>query len=168
MADCFTAVTARPVRRCMLLLLMAACLAALAGCGSVQMPQLPKLDFNLLQDKPAVAIKAGYGKVNIRPTPSTTQPPIATLKGGDKLELLEESGSWLNVSFYDTTGVKRQGWVYKYLVEGFDKPPEPVATAPGPSDAGLQGGSAPAAEPLEVESSPKTQSLPKSGSVSPM
>lgn len=168
MADCVAAVNRKGIWTALVALLCLVGMVFLGGCESVPLPDMSKFDFSLQQEKPQVAIKPGYSKVNIRPTPSTQQAPVATLKGGDKLELLEQNGDWFRVGFYDTTGAERVGWVYKYLLEGFDKP-HAVGTSPsGSPSAGVSGGQAAVAEPLEVETLPSEQDLPKSESVSPM
>lgn len=143
-------------------------LVVLAGCESVPMPDMSKFDFSLQQEKPVVVIKPSYSKVNIRPTPSTLQPPVATLKGGDKLELLGMNGDWFRVGFYDTTGEEQVGWIYKYLLEGYDKPRQSGTATASPSSSSVSDESAVVAEPLEVEPLPDDQELPKSESVSPM
>lgn len=93
----------------------------LAGCQTIQMPDVSNYDLGLF-DHTTITIKRSYNKVNIRPTPSTNQAPIATVTGGDSLQLLAERGNWLNVEFYDTAGNGKNGWIYKYLVEGYEKP----------------------------------------------
>lgn len=50
--------------------------------------------------------------VNIRSGPGMKNKVITKVKKGDELELLAESGSWLNVRL--TNGM--EGWIYKKLV----------------------------------------------------
>jgi hypothetical protein len=50
--------------------------------------------------------------VNIRSGPGMKNKVITTVKRGDEMELLGETGSWCNVRL--STGV--EGWIYKKLV----------------------------------------------------
>ncbi len=50
--------------------------------------------------------------VNIRSGPGMKNKVITTVAEGDELELLDQSGSWLNVRL--SNGV--EGWIYKKLV----------------------------------------------------
>jgi uncharacterized protein YgiM (DUF1202 family) len=63
----------------------------------------------------AVRLSKNVSTVNIRPTPSVDGTPVASLKGGTKVFMLEEKGDWLRVRLHDD----RTGWVYKYLVQGY-------------------------------------------------
>lgn len=166
MADRFTAITGgwKLLGRPMVLLCVAVML--LYGCESVPMPDMPKFDFGLGKERPEVAVKQGYSKVNVRPTPSTEQPPVASLNGGDKVHLVEERGDWLQVTFFDTAGKEQTGWVYKYLVDGYDKPQGTVTP-------GVKTVEEPAAVPRPTadpasQGAPPGQELPKSKSVSPL
>src|SRR5690349_5994932 len=49
-----------------------------------------------LHEKPAL--------VNVRPEPGTTRAPIAVLKGGKVVEVLEEQGGWLKIRWLRKTG----------------------------------------------------------------
>ena len=170
MADRFPAVGMKSVNLLKRVVLSVALISVtvLFGCESVPMPDMSKFDFNLMKEKPVVSIKQSYSKVNIRPTPSTDMAPVASLKGGDKVKLYEEKGNWLKVTFYDTTGKEQEGWIYKYLVEGYEKPEAQGGTASGSSDNGEQNERAAEPEPLEVEKTADPQDLPKSESVSPL
>lgn len=135
----------------------------LAGCQTVTMPDMSDFKLNIFEEKPVVAIKSGYSKVNIRPTPSTDKAPVAALKGGDKLTLHEEQGNWLKVTFYDTTGDEQEGWVYKYLVEGYNKPAQQTESSSAtPKEV------QPETETFEIEQETSEKELPKSESVSPL
>lgn len=136
---------------------------ALTGCQTVTMPDMSNFNLDILKEKPVVAIKANYGKVNIRPTPSTEKAPVATLKGGDKMKLYEESGNWLKVTFYNTSGEEQEGWVYKYLVEGYNKPVQEAETSSNENSVAQ-----PEIGILQVEQETNEQELPKSESVSPL
>ena len=94
----------------------------LSGCESVPMPDMSGLDLGSFSTEKKVTIKQRYETVNVRPTPSTNQSPVSALKGGDQVVLKSEYGNWLNIVFYDTAGNEQVGWVYKYLVEGYEKP----------------------------------------------
>lgn len=172
MADRLAAVRTRmtPLARMMLLAILAFSVVLMAGCKSVPMPDMSKFNLDdLLKDKPVVAIKAGYSTVNIRPTPSTSQPPVAALKGGDKVKLYEERGNWLKVTFYKTTGEEQEGWIYKYLVEGYHKTSEAGIASSGSDASDMETESTPEPEILEVEKTTSSnQELPKSESVSPL
>lgn len=146
-------------------------LVLLFGCEAVKMPDFSAVDLGL-KKKPVVTIKAQYSQVNIRSTPSTNQPPLTTVKGGDSLRLIMERGDWLKISFYDTAGSEKSGWIYKYLVDGYNKPASSVAS-------GRMTGSEqePAVEtipvtdvesPLPVEVEPTGNELPKSDKISPL
>ncbi len=113
------------------------------------------------QGREVVTIKSQYSGVNIRPTPSTMKAPLTTVRGGDRLGKLEERGNWLRVSFTDGYGNKRTGWVYKYLVDGYEKPGATAGDKPRPvpSKRPSQGKSptlkkAPVPSPLGEPSSP--------------
>lgn len=162
MANCVSAVTGTTggFGRLARLLMIYAGLVLLAGCEAVPMPDLGKFDFNLGQEKPMVAIKPSQSKVNIRPTPSTQLAPVASLAGGNRLQLLDEQGDWLKVSFFDTAGKEQVGWIYKYLVEGYEKPAGSAATVQPRADS-------PQSEP-EDQATPDSQALPKSQAVSPL
>ncbi len=69
-----------------------------------------------------VKIKEKLSWVNIRPEPSTKKPSISTCKGGAELEKLEEKGNWFKVKFLDKDNKQTEGWIYKYLLEGYEKP----------------------------------------------
>lgn len=169
MADRFVAVVnvlSRNLKHGALFVLLCGAIV-LAGCQAVKMPDMSDFKLKIFEEKPTVAIKSGYTKVNIRPTPSTTQHPIGTLKGGDKVQLIGEQGTWLNVSFYDTTGKEQAGWVYKYLVEGYNKPVE-TGTASSNVSSRTVVEEATETEAVEIEQEINEQELPKSEKVSPL
>lgn len=165
MADRFTAIRSIPVRaiRFGLAGLLLSGFLLMSGCQAVTMPDMSDFKLNIFEEKPVVAIKSGYSKVNIRSTPSTEIAPVATLKGGDKVKLHEEQGNWLKVTFYDTAGQEQEGWVYKYLVEGYSKPAQKVES----SSANIKEVQ-PEADTYEIEQETNEQELPKSESVSPL
>lgn len=150
-----------------LLIAAVAGLLFLVGCETMPMPDMSKFNLDLLKDKPEISIKSSYSKVNIRPTPSTNQAPVATVRGGDRLQLLGEEGSWLNVGFFDTAGKEQVGWVYKFLVDGYPDPPSP-STSSANSGAWSDEGSGESESGLQVEKDSGNQDIPKSESVSPL
>jgi hypothetical protein len=65
-----------------------------------------------------VVIKKNLHVVNVRPDPSKTKSPIATLVGGDKVEQIETSGDWLKIRINDE-GEQIEGWIHKGMVEDY-------------------------------------------------
>ena len=61
---------------------------------------------------PTQMVSVSASAVNIRSGPGMKNKVITTVKEGDELELLGESGSWLNVKL--SNGM--EGWIYKKLV----------------------------------------------------
>jgi uncharacterized protein YgiM (DUF1202 family) len=61
---------------------------------------------------PAQMVSVKASAVNIRSGPGMKNKVITTVKEGDELELLGESGSWLNVKL--SNGM--EGWIYNKLV----------------------------------------------------
>jgi len=61
---------------------------------------------------PAQMVSVTASAVNVRSGPGMKNKVITTVKEGDELELLRQSGSWLNVRL--TNGM--EGWIYKKLV----------------------------------------------------
>ena len=61
---------------------------------------------------PSQMVSVTASAVNIRSGPGMKNKVITTVKEGDELELLGESGSWLNVKL--SNGM--EGWIYKKLV----------------------------------------------------
>lgn len=107
-----------------------------------------------------VTVKRDYYQVNIRPTPGMENAPLGKVRGGSRLSTLMEQGNWLEVAFTDASGHQAVGWIYKYLIEGFEKPsrppstaPEPAATTPEPEDGSLQETATPQApgQPVTVD-----------------
>lgn len=169
MADRFPAI-ALQIRRFGKLLVFTFVLAgmvSLLGCESVTMPDMSKFDFGLGQEKPLVTIKSTYSKVNIRSTPSTQLAPVASLSGGDRLQLLGDHGDWLKVGFYDTAGKEQSGWIYKDLVEGYETPGKTAVTPGAPVVQKSSDAIEESAEQGSQQSS-GDQGLPKSKSVSPL
>jgi hypothetical protein len=169
MADRFPAIGVNVKRfgKALVVAFIFAGMGLLSACESVSIPDMPKFDFNLGKEKPVVTIKSNYNKVNIRPTPSTQLEPVASLAGGDPLQLLGDHGDWLNVGFYDTAGKEQAGWIYKYLVEGYEKPGKPAAVPGAPvklENSEQIEGSVEQGSPQF----PGSQELPKSNSVSPL
>lgn len=162
MADRFTQMNACVQSRALRMILLAAALMFLAGCEAIPMPDLSQV--GLVKTRTMVTVKAGYSSVNIRPTPSTAQTPIATVRGGDQLIFREAYGDWLGIRFYDTTGDERDGWIYKYLVDGYEKPETVATPSTRSSHAEPLNNVAPAPVPVE----PAQDGLPKSDTVSPL
>jgi uncharacterized protein YgiM (DUF1202 family) len=61
---------------------------------------------------PSQMVSVTASAVNIRSGPGMKNKVITTVTEGDELELLGESGSWLNVKL--SNGM--EGWIYKKLV----------------------------------------------------
>jgi uncharacterized protein YgiM (DUF1202 family) len=61
---------------------------------------------------PIQMVSVTASAVNIRSGPGMKNKVITTVKEGDELELLGESGSWLNVKL--SNGM--EGWIYQKLV----------------------------------------------------
>ncbi len=61
---------------------------------------------------PTQMVSVTASAVNIRSGPGMKNKVITTVREGDELELLGESGSWLNVKL--SNGM--EGWIYKKLV----------------------------------------------------
>lgn len=61
---------------------------------------------------PTQMVSVTASAVNIRSGPGMKNKVITTVSEGDELELLGESGSWLNVKL--SNGM--EGWIYKKLV----------------------------------------------------
>jgi hypothetical protein len=83
---------------------------------------------------------------NLRSTPGTSSPVVATLVRGARLDVLDVSGDWLKVRVVETKAV---GWVHRRLVgmlpatgsappaSALPKPPAPVAVAASAAGAPL-------------------------------
>lgn len=167
MADRFSTVAGTYCKALFLTVVLAG-LMTVGGCKSVEMPDLSQLDFGL-KEKPVVIIKENYNQINVRPTPSTELEPVATLKGGDQLKLVVEEADWLNVIFYDTAGNEQSGWVYKYLVKGYNKPGESgVAVTRSSQEPDAEPVTPVKTEPLSGEVESRSGELPKSEKVSPL
>ena len=79
----------------------------------------------------SVRVKQNYYLANVRPMPGMQGSPIAKVRGGQKVSLILEKGNWLEIAFQGEDGKQVVGWIYKYLIEGYDKPaPEATPTAP--------------------------------------
>ncbi len=169
MADRFPTVGAsfKSLGQNLFMVVFMAGLLLMTGCESVPMPDMSKFDFSFGLNKPVVAIKSSYNKVNIRPTPSTSQPPLAFLKGSDKVQLIEEQGNWLQVAFFNTAGEEQTGWVYKFLVEGYERPQPTAPGATSGSSAENYSEVVPAEE-SEGQKSSVAPGLPKNDTASPL
>lgn len=54
--------------------------------------------------------------VNVRPEPGTERPPLAVLKGGKRVTVLEERGSWVKIRWF-RKDKSVEGWVYGRFIE---------------------------------------------------
>lgn len=67
-------------------------------------------------------IKKSNTSVSVRSAPVRKgNTPIAIIKGGTEIEVLEERGEWLNIRFKDKDGNNKEGWISKYTVVGYNK-----------------------------------------------
>jgi len=134
----------------------------LAGCQAVK---LPELNLNFSNKGLPVIVKKQYPKVNIRPTPGTENAALTVLHGGDKLSLLSEQGDWLRVRFFDTTGKELEGWIYKYLVEGYEKAISRESAAPSEAPPKVR---VELKQPKQQTTPSTDQELPESITISPL
>jgi septal ring factor EnvC (AmiA/AmiB activator) len=56
-------------------------------------------------------------RLNLRPEPGTTRPPIRTLKKGTRIKILERVGGWLKISHEGQTGYVLNQERYVYLLK---------------------------------------------------
>lgn len=105
------------------------------GNGAVN--PLPFIDDpNIAPDDPSVdtSLIGTWGRVqnvkaNIRPLPSTQNPPLTSLDRNTAVRILGAVGSWYQIELPD----KRRGFVYGSLLEPAEEPLEIISTAAGDS-----------------------------------
>lgn len=68
-------------------------------------------------------------RANVRPLPSTQEPPITSLDRNDAVRILGATGAWFHIELPD----KRKGFVYGNLLEAADKPLSYISASTGDS-----------------------------------
>lgn len=93
-------------------------------------------DSNIAPDDPSVdtSLIGTWGRIqnakaNIRPLPSTKNPPVTSLNRNAAVRILGATGSWYHIELPD----KRKGFVYGSLLEPAEEPLETISTAAGDS-----------------------------------
>lgn len=88
-----------------------------AGSEASQEQAAVNIKEGVKKDNKILTISKKHSSVNVRPEPSTNQAPIATLKGGDKVEKIEAKGGWIKIRFNNSDDKQMEGWISKTLVE---------------------------------------------------
>ncbi|MGO4890243.1 N-acetylmuramoyl-L-alanine amidase [Anaerobacillus sp. MEB173] len=95
----------------------------------------PEIEISGADVKDAIVVNAATG-LNVRPTPSTDQDPIARLQNGTRLQVLSVQGSWAEIVFQSI-----HGYVHtSYISYTSDKPLHGKVIAVDPGHGGRDPG----------------------------
>lgn len=76
-------------------------------------------DENVPAGPKTTRLKMKPALVNVRPEPGTAKPALAVLKGGKRVAVLEEQGSWVKIR-WQRKQKTMEGWVFRRFIEGLD------------------------------------------------